>query len=82
MDQRHIAAASIDQALQIGIAPMATGHAPHQDTHIAAAQRGSRGSRQSSVAASPRDLIRTACGPPRRATKRRVARKKTGRVII
>jgi hypothetical protein len=56
MDQRHIAAASIDQALQIGIAPMATGHAPHQDTHIAAAQRGSRGRQFVLVGTHPLDL--------------------------
>ena len=33
--------ARVDQALQIGIAPMAAGLAPHQDADIAGAQRGS-----------------------------------------
>ena len=35
MDQRHVAFAGIDQALQIGIAPMAARLAPDQDADIA-----------------------------------------------
>ena len=41
--RRHIAATGIYQGLQIGIAPMAAGLAPHQHADIADAQRGSRG---------------------------------------
>ena len=35
MDQRHVAPAGVDQALQISIAPMAAGLAPHQHADIA-----------------------------------------------
>jgi hypothetical protein len=38
LDQRLVAAAGVDQALQIGIAPMAAGLAPHQHADIAGAQ--------------------------------------------
>ena len=38
MDQRHVALASVDQCLQIGVAPMAAGLAPDQHADIAGAQ--------------------------------------------
>ena len=34
MDQRHVAAAGIDQGLQVGVAPMAAGLAPHQHADL------------------------------------------------
>ena len=47
LDQRHVAAAGIDQGLQVSIAPMAAGLAPHQHPDIAGPQRRPRVGRPS-----------------------------------
>ena len=56
MDQRHVAAAGVDQGLQVGVAPMPAGLAPHQHADIAGAQRGPRGRQLVVVGAHPLDL--------------------------